>query len=237
MKTFNFLIFKLFLCIITLSGCVASKQSVYNIQEPAQEISQLGAMLQPKLNTSESSNDDLTTIDLVALSSKHLDLTKDSTAISSMKSAWFTAPESYYHDVENPKEKISLSSRYGKRGSRFHYGLDFRAPKGTEILSYQSGEVIFAARRSSFGLLVEIDHGDGTIARYAHMSKILIKKGDVITAGDTLGLVGNTGRSYGNHLHLEILIDNKRVDPYTYVQSSEMVLRYTPKDSQVAQQK
>ncbi len=237
MKTSNFLIFNIFLSIFALSGCVASKQSVYNIQEPAQEISQLSTLLQPKVPTSENSNNDLTTIDLVALSSKHLDLTKNSTAISSMNSAWFTAPESYYHDVENPKEKISLSSRYGKRGSRFHYGLDFRAPKGTEILSYQSGEVIFASRRSSFGLLVEVDHGDGTIARYAHMSKILVEKGDVITAGDTLGLVGSTGRSYGNHLHLEILVDNKRIDPYTVVQSSEMVLRYTQKDSQVAQQK
>lgn len=138
----------------------------------------------------------------------------------------FSVEEAYYYTYINPTDKISVSSKYGKRGKKFHYGVDFRAPSGTEILALKLGKVTYASRKSTFGLLVEIEHFDGTVTRYAHMSKILANKGDIVSAGTVIGLVGRTGRATGNHLHLEYLVDGKNVDPLIVVHSSEMVLRH-----------
>ena len=122
-----------------------------------------------------------------------------------------------------------LSDRYGKRRDpftrkwEFHGGLDFIARNGTPVLAPADGIVRLAKRHYGFGKMVELQHGRGfypgqkkTVryrTRYAHLSKILVKRRQRINRGDVIGLVGSTGRSTGPHLHYEILINNRRSDP------------------------
>ena len=115
-----------------------------------------------------------------------------------------------------------LSSPYGirkigKRKVRPHYGIDLSAQRGTPVIATASGKVIFAGRRSSFGKLVEIDHGSGIITRYAHLDKISVKAGNTVNAREQLGTLGKTGRVTGANLHFEVLVNNKQVDPLTLV--------------------
>ena len=122
-----------------------------------------------------------------------------------------------------------LSDRYGKRRDpftrkkEFHGGVDFVARKGTSVIAPADGIVRLAKRHFGFGKMVELQHGRGfypgqkkTVryrTRYAHLSKILVKRRQRVSRGDKIGLVGSTGRSTGPHLHYEILINNRRSDP------------------------
>lgn len=104
---------------------------------------------------------------------------------------------------------------YKKR--RMHYGIDFNAPKNTSIQATGAGEVIVAGnRRDGYGNCVIVDHGFGFQTLYAHMEKISVKKGQKVTRGETLGLIGSTGRSTGAHLHYEVIKDGEKVDPIQY---------------------
>jgi murein DD-endopeptidase MepM/ murein hydrolase activator NlpD len=113
----------------------------------------------------------------------------------------------------------TLSSGYGWRDDpirhtwRFHSGTDFPADYGTPVLAAGAGKVIFAGRYSGYGNCVQIDHGNGVITLYGHMQRILVKKDAVVAAGDQIGKVGSTGRATGPHLHFEIRLDNRPVDP------------------------
>lgn len=113
-----------------------------------------------------------------------------------------------------------ISSRYGESSkirSSDHTGLDISAPTGTKIKAVSKGEVIFAKKSGSYGNLVKIDHGNGVQTWYAHTSKILVKKGQNVKAGEVIALVGSTGNSTGSHLHLEIRINGKHVNPQQYL--------------------
>jgi murein DD-endopeptidase MepM/ murein hydrolase activator NlpD len=113
----------------------------------------------------------------------------------------------------------TLSSGYGWRDDpirhtwRFHSGTDFPADYGTPVLAAGAGKVIFAGRYSGYGNCVQIDHGNGVVTLYGHMQRILVKQDAVIAAGDRIGLVGSTGRATGPHLHFEIRLDHRPVDP------------------------
>lgn len=116
-----------------------------------------------------------------------------------------------------------ISSRFGYRTSPFtgskqlHKGLDVAAPIGTKIIAPADGKVVFAQRDGAYGLSIEIDHGNGIITRYAHMSKFNVKRGDKIKRGDLIGLVGNTGRSTGAHLHYEVIVNGVHTNPMAYI--------------------
>lgn len=116
-----------------------------------------------------------------------------------------------------------ITSRFGYRMSpftgskRLHKGLDIAAASGTKIVAPADGKVVFADRDGAYGLCVEIDHGNGIKTRYAHMSKISAKIGSAIKRGDLVGLVGNTGRSTGAHLHYEIMVNGVHTDPLAYI--------------------
>jgi murein DD-endopeptidase MepM/ murein hydrolase activator NlpD len=86
----------------------------------------------------------------------------------------------------------------------FHEGLDFTAQEGAPILAAAGGAVVFAAAHPQYGNMVEIDHGNDLVTRYAHASKLLVKVGDVVLRGSKIAEVGNTGRSTGTHLHFEV---------------------------------
>jgi len=98
----------------------------------------------------------------------------------------------------------------------FHTGVDIAAPSGTAILAANAGDVIVAKYNSAYGNYVVIDHGGGQTTLYAHMSKMLVKVGDTVKKGGTIGKVGSTGYSTGAHLHFEIRINGTAVDPMKY---------------------
>ena len=121
-----------------------------------------------------------------------------------------------------------VTSRFGKRkdpvnGKRgYHTGLDFRAKRGDKILATADGVVKKALRNGGYGNFVLIDHGNGYTTSFAHMQKYLVRKGDRVKRGQVIGLVGNTGRSTGPHLHYEICLDKKPVNPYTFMKIAKL---------------
>lgn len=120
-------------------------------------------------------------------------------------------------------ESYGLSSRFGNRRdpftgrSAFHSGLDFRAPSGASVSALGAGKVTFAGRKGGYGNAVEITHVNGLMSRYAHLSKIKVKKGQHVTPETIIGLVGSTGRSTGPHLHLEVRKDDRPTNPAHYI--------------------
>ncbi len=99
-----------------------------------------------------------------------------------------------------------------------HEGIDFPAPKNTDILATADGIVSQAREATGYGLMVEIKHSNGFVTRYAHASKLLVKPGQEIKKGEVIALVGSTGRSTGNHLHYEILFAGQSIDPIKLTQ-------------------
>jgi len=110
-----------------------------------------------------------------------------------------------------------ISSRYGMRNGRMHRGLDIAAPTGTAIKAADGGKVIFTGRKGNFGNLVEIDHGNGYVTRYAHCSSINVKTGEKVYKGQVIAKVGSTGRSTGPHLHFEVLKNGRNQNPSGHV--------------------
>ncbi len=105
--------------------------------------------------------------------------------------------------------------------SRPHEGLDIVAPYGTPIVAAARGVVVFSGYRSGYGLTVEIDHGYGTLTRYAHASRALVRRGAIVERGDTIGRVGRSGLAVGSHLHYEVLVNGRPADPRTFLFSAE----------------
>lgn len=111
-----------------------------------------------------------------------------------------------------------ISSRYGMRWGTMHRGLDIAASYGTAIKSADAGTISFAGYQGSYGYMVEINHGNGYVTRYAHCSKLLVKKGDKVIKGQHIANVGNSGRSTGPHVHFEVLKNGVHQNPSNYVQ-------------------
>lgn len=120
------------------------------------------------------------------------------------------------------KDLKRMASGYGWRVDpvyhvrRFHRGMDFSAPVGTDIFATGNGVVTYAGWRQGYGETVEIDHGFNYTTRYAHCSKIFVHKGKKVKRGDVIALVGNTGKSTGPHLHYEVHYNKSAVDPRNY---------------------
>lgn len=123
-----------------------------------------------------------------------------------------------------------ISSGFGYRRDPFtgrgamHKGLDFRGPAGAPIYAAAEGRVSFVGRRSGYGNVVEINHGNGLTTRYAHMSKFSAKVGQQVGAGDIIGAIGSTGRSTGPHLHFEVRIHGRAVNPRPFLETAPDVL-------------
>ncbi len=119
-----------------------------------------------------------------------------------------------------------LTSRFGVRknpryGTReFHHGIDIKAEMGEDVLSAAPGTVIFAGRQSGFGNVVIIDHGKRFCTVSAHLSSMLVKEGESVERGQAIGKVGRSGNATGTHLHFEIRVAGKSVDPLQYLRKS-----------------
>ncbi|PZW85882.1 TP901 family phage tail tape measure protein [Bacillus sp. AG442] len=132
-----------------------------------------------------------------------------------------------------------VSSKFGAKESGLrsspHKGTDFAAKAGTPVKALKSGKVITATYSKTAGNWVVIQQDDGTVAKYMHMQKGLkVKKGDVVSAGQTIGKVGSTGHSTGNHLHLQIEQNGKPIDPEKYMQGLTSDLSQSEADRQQA---
>lgn len=114
--------------------------------------------------------------------------------------------------------KGRISSPFGPRWGSFHGGIDIAAPIGEPILASDSGTVTHASfNNGGYGYMVDIDHGNGYVTRYAHCSEIFAKTGEKVNQGDKIAAVGNTGRSTGPHLHFEIRKNGEKEDPQKYL--------------------
>ena len=110
---------------------------------------------------------------------------------------------------------------FGGRGFEYHEGQDIDAVYGTPVMVAASGTVTIAGRERGYGNVIYVDHGAGVTTRYGHLSQIDVKIGQIVARGQTIGLVGSTGRSTGPHLHYEVRINNQPVDPRQYLPGAE----------------
>ena len=127
-----------------------------------------------------------------------------------------------------------ISSGFGFRanpftggGGEFHPGLDFKGPYGAPIFAAARGTVSFVGQRSGYGNCVEIDHGNGLVTRYAHMSAFRTQLGKQVIPGEQIGQIGSTGRSTGPHLHFEVRINDRPVNPRPFLEAATNVLQKT----------
>lgn len=130
-----------------------------------------------------------------------------------------------------PAQKGFITSSFGyrddpfNRSAAFHSGLDFRGPVGAPVYAAAKGKISFAGIRHGYGKCVEIDHGNGLTTRYAHMSAFKTRVGQSVDAGTVIGAIGSTGRSTGPHLHFEVRVHDRPVNPRPFLESAPRVLK------------
>jgi len=110
---------------------------------------------------------------------------------------------------------------FSGRGFEYHEGQDIDAAYGSPVQASASGKVTIAGRQRGYGNVVYVDHGAGLSTRYGHLSQINVAVGQTVSRGQTIGLVGSTGRSTGPHLHYEVRINNQPVDPKRYLPGAD----------------
>lgn len=121
------------------------------------------------------------------------------------------------------QDKYRLSSKFGPRFHPIkkyysrHNGIDLACPTGTNVHSPANGKVIYVGFDKGYGNFLKIDHGNGFVTVYAHLSKIHVKKGAVVNKKDIIAKVGSTGMSTGAHLHYEVIKNNKKVNPARFI--------------------
>lgn len=139
-------------------------------------------------------------------------------------------------DFVFPVENGKITSEFGRRWRRMHKGIDIDLETGTPVYSAFEGKIRYAKYNSSYGNAIVVRHPNGLETYYAHLSQINVKPGDYVQAGDVIGLGGNTGRSYGSHLHFEVRFLGVAINPLSIITTennqllSDNILIYTHKD-------
>lgn len=121
------------------------------------------------------------------------------------------------------KSSFRYTSGFGRRWGRMHEGVDMAGPTGTPVYATGDGVISFAGRQSGYGNLIKVTHELGTETRYAHLSKIRVKRGQRVSQGELIGDMGNTGRSTGPHLHYEVHMNGRAVDPMRFIKAASNV--------------
>lgn len=130
-----------------------------------------------------------------------------------------------------PTATPMLSSSYGYRRdpfnghAAFHSGIDFPGRHGQPILAAARGRISFVGQRQGYGNVVEVDHGNGLMTRYAHLSRAGSRVGQAVARGDAIGRMGSTGRSTGTHLHFEVRLNGEAINPRRFLQARKDVLQ------------
>ncbi len=122
------------------------------------------------------------------------------------------------------KSGFRFTSGFGSRWGRMHNGTDFAAPIGTPVYAPADGVVVSASWSSGYGRLIKIRHEFGIETRYAHLSRMNVQKGQRVSRGDRIGDIGNSGRSTGPHLHYEVRVGGKPINPMIYIKAAKDVL-------------
>jgi murein DD-endopeptidase MepM/ murein hydrolase activator NlpD len=146
------------------------------------------------------------------------------TALEQKRHSWDHTPS------VRPLTAATITSHYGRRMDPFtgaaamHRGVDFSSRPGAPIRATANGVVTMASRFGSYGIVVELDHGNGLVTRYAHCSATLVQPGKRVKRGDIIARVGSTGKSSGTHVHYEVLRNGFQVDPMDYVLPTDVVV-------------
>jgi murein DD-endopeptidase MepM/ murein hydrolase activator NlpD len=111
----------------------------------------------------------------------------------------------------------ALTSRYGSRWGRLHAGIDLAAGIGSPVVAAADGTVVTAGEEGGYGRVVRLQHGQGTVTVYAHLSEVLVEVGQAVQAGSPIAREGNSGHSTGPHLHFEVRIGDVPVDPVPWL--------------------
>lgn len=131
--------------------------------------------------------------------------------------------------TQEPVAGGSLGSSFGWRidpmngQAALHTGLDFPSATGTPILAAAGGVVVAQEYHADYGNMVEVDHGNDLITRYAHASRVLVKKGDLVKRGQRIAEVGTTGHSTGPHLHFEVLVQGVYQNPQKFLAAGQQL--------------
>jgi murein DD-endopeptidase MepM/ murein hydrolase activator NlpD len=130
-----------------------------------------------------------------------------------------------------PAASMMMSSGFGYRsdpftgGGAMHAGLDFKGPVGTPILAAAKGKVVLAGFNGGYGNTIEIRHANGLVTRYAHLSGLNVRRGQMVDRGVQIGRMGSTGRSTGSHLHFEVRLNGKAINPRKFLEANPDVLK------------
>lgn len=122
-----------------------------------------------------------------------------------------------------PVHDAYISSSFGYRAdpmtgrTAFHGGIDFAGTEGSDVFSVADGVVTYSGQRTGYGNVVEVNHGDGLVTRYAHARAVAVKVGDMVSKDQLVAYMGSTGRSTGTHLHYEVLRNGKQIDPASFI--------------------
>lgn len=119
-----------------------------------------------------------------------------------------------------PIHQYNVTSPFGRRWGLLHAGVDLGAPIGTPFYAAAPGRVIVARWNGGYGNNVMIDHGGGIVTVYGHASKLLVEEGQLVQAGDKIALVGDTGHSFGSHLHFEVRVNGTPVEPVRFMRAN-----------------
>lgn len=172
-----------------------------------------------------ASGDDQPLVRSVALKPKELKISVTGSDISSVAGAIRGKRHPLVPDLIFPVPGGVLTSPFGYRWGVFHKGLDIAAPVGTPVFACSDGRVVFTGTRKKFqnyGRIVLLQHAPGVYTQYAHLNRILVNRGQKVRAGQQIANVGNTGRSTGPHLHLEVRVRHQMYNPLAYFSPSEL---------------
>ncbi len=199
---------------------------IKNLENKNTDTKQIGILQVYSDNYDEIKSESLE--DTIKKVSKIVDKTKNTTTVKVAKTGGNGATVVSKTNVNGVVFKVkpisgTITSRFGGRtspggiGSTNHKGLDIAAKMGTTIKAAASGTVKFAGYKGSLGNLIIINNGNGVETYYAHCSKLYVSKGQKVKAGDKIAAVGQTGAATGPHLHLEIHVNGKAVNPQKYL--------------------
>jgi murein DD-endopeptidase MepM/ murein hydrolase activator NlpD len=135
------------------------------------------------------------------------------------------------HPEGRPTKGGFISSYFGDRQDpftgheAFHRGIDFAGSAGSEVVAVAAGVVTWAGARSGYGSMVEVNHGNGYMTRYAHNQRTLVTVGQTVTRGQAIALMGSTGRSTGPHVHFEVLKNGRQINPASFLGPGTTVVK------------